>query len=799
MRLTCAIPPEGQALGVALLFLTVLLGQHVNGDESTAGRLRRAREADSPADSTAVAPRREPIRIAERHEQNELDPSIEEAPALPQYAPAADSADRPPPLSPSAPPSREAMPPTDAAWPRAARLHEQLDAMTAADAKSADWAARVRAELDNLDALASLTDPMVPQRLNKLSDLAAESRQIARELGDEHSRSNLLRGGYALVRRLAIWEPASRASATAMGLPTPAMVSQAQQRLRLLIPAIEAELPRTGDVATWRQYLLLPALHRELVHPGQASENLRDLAREVLYRLHSTQLSAVQSEFLEGPIFKKASIELGTIATQPADIPAVLRAVEAYELEERAAAAMELADLYDGMRWSADPHRAQLAEAINTYYRNANVRVAVSAELVNRLLPGTQVTSEPIVDRIQNADVEGHSETSTKVRVVLLPTRSEWQFGIEANGDVASNTTSSAGPARFHQWGWSNFRARKRLTIDRRGIRLFQAEAHANADTQLNDFETEFDGIPLLGGLVRAVARNQYEQKSPAARTEVEGKISYRASAELDKQVAEKLEKGKQDFQRQLVRPLQELRLEPTAVDMETTQERLIARYRLAGRDQVSAYTPRPQAPGDSLLSVQVHESALNNVLAHLGLEGRRVDLVTLYSEMNERFSEKKISVPEDIPDDVYVTFAERDPVRIDCEDGHVRLTIRLKSLQVGEDSPWHNLIVQARYVPDPGQLDANLVRDGIFGLDGERNLDGDPLRLGDRSKLSLIFGKVLSRNRKLNLINERISNSPQLNDQQVTQFVIHDGWIGVALGPQTPQRQALLKQPTPK
>ncbi|HUE70026.1 MAG TPA: hypothetical protein VMP01_03985 [Pirellulaceae bacterium] len=796
MRLTCAIPLWRLTASVTLLCLIGLLGQQVGGDESTTAKARRTR-GDVSTKSTAEVPQREPIRIAERQEHNELDPSIEEAPALPTYAPPSESDAGDPPVSPS-PPSRGTMPQSDAAWPLPASLLTQLDELAKGDPKSADWAVNVRSELDKLHALPTLTDQTAAVRFQNLSELAEQARQIARELSDDDSRSSLLRGGYALVRRLAVWEPAANAGA-ASGLPTPAMAAEARQRLRLLVPAIAAELPRTGDVATWRQYLLLDHLRGELEQPGQVSDNLRTLAREVLYRLHSTQLSEVQSEFLEGPVFRRLSAELRTLATQPTDISAALRAVEAYELEERASAAVKLASVYDRLRWSADPHVARLAEAINTYYRNANVRVAVSAELVNRLLPGEQVTSEPVVDRIQNADVAGHSQTSTKVRVVLLPTRGEWQFGIEANGDVASNTTSSAGPARFHQWGWSNFRARKRMTIDRRGIRLFQAEAQANADTQLNDFETEFDGIPLLGGLARAVARNQYEQKSPAARSEVEGKISYRASAELDRQVAERLEKGKQDFQRQLVRPLQELQLEPTAVDMETTQERLIARYRLAGRDQASAYTPRPQAPGDSLLSVQVHESALNNVLTHLGLEGRRVNLVTLYGEMTERFAEKKVPVPEDIPDDVFVTFADEDPVRIDCEDGHVRLTIRLKRLELGQDDQWYNLTVRARYVPDPGQLDANMVRDGVFTLSGERNLDGDPLGLGDRGKLSAIFGKVLNRNRKLNLINERLSTSPQLGDQQVTQFVIHDGWIGIALGPKTPERQALLKQPSPQ
>ena len=70
---------------------------------------------------------------------------------------------------------------------------------------------------------------------------------------------------------------------------------------------------------------------------------------------------------------------------------------------------------------------------------------------------------------------------------------------------------------------------------------------------------------------------------------------------------------------------------------------------------------------------------------------------------------------------------------------------------------------------------------------------DNRPLPIGQRVALNAIFIKVLSKSRKLHIINKQIAESPQLRDQQVTQFVIHDGWIGVALGPQAPGRQARM------
>jgi hypothetical protein len=259
--------------------------------------------------------------------------------------------------------------------------------------------------------------------------------------------------------------------------------------------------------------------------------------------------------------------------------------------------------------------------------------------------------------------------------------------------------------------------------------------------------------------------------------------------------VRQKLEQGKRDFQTKLLDPLQKLNLEPTAVDMETTPERLIARYRLASRHHVSAHTPRPQAPGDSLLSVQLHETALNNVLAELNLDGRRVELHELYREMLSRFSQEKVEIPEDLPEDVFVTFADEDAVRVDCQDGRVRLTIRIRELmQRGTRNRWTDFTVRGYYGPNADQLDANLVREGIIELIGERR----QLPIGQQLALRAIFNKVLSKNRKLNIVNKQIAQAKELKGQQVTQFVIHDGWIGVAIGPQSPGRRAAM-QPRPE
>jgi hypothetical protein len=678
--------------------------------------------------------------------------------------------------------------PVTKAWAYPAGLIEQLNVLAATTPAGAAWAGRTIAELERFVQAETLADPAANAPLANLRRLADEARAIALTQPEEsEARSKLLRAGYAIVRRLAVWEVV-HAIAVKGEVQTATLDRQAW---RESLAQIDQELQATGAAANWRAYLLIDRARQDFDSSSCSPADQRQLARDILYRMNSTQLSHDQEQFLQSPQFAAFARQLQARADESPDLIGLLAAIEHHEHEDTSARARSLAAEYEALRWSPDAGIAELADTVNTYYRNANVRVALSVELVNRLIPQEQAQLEPVRDNILGADVEGQSHTRTRLRMVLLPDRGRWQIGLEADGHVASDTASSKGPATFYQQGNAVFRARKRVTVDRRGIRLFNAEANADSATYLNDYETDFDGIPLLSNLVRAVAKGQYEDSQYDAKRVVEGRIVGRATSQLDRQVAEKLEQAKGDVQAKVVAPLQKMNLEPAAVDLETTADRLIARYRIASREQVSAFTPRPQAPGDSLLSVQVHESMLNNVLDKLELHGRRIEIRELFKEVTGRFNRDPVEMPEDLPEDVFVTFADEDPVRLDCQDGRVRLTIRLKELSSGRNQ-WHNFAVRGYYAPHPDQRDANLIREGVIELIGER------LRFGDQVALRGIFSRVLSRNRKLNLVNKQIAQAKELEDQQVTQFVIHDGWIGIAIGPQTPGRQVAM-YPKPK
>ncbi|WP_145084870.1 hypothetical protein [Anatilimnocola aggregata] len=740
-----------------------------------------------------------PTRTAPKFDLELTSPGSEEAPptetpAEPSLPPASpleprtlpDSADLPnqATIRPEVHPDIPAPPAHTSAgvWPYPTALITQLRELAEEEPSAAAWAQRTIVQLEALAMINKLEVPAVGAALDELHLLSSQAKDIAAALPTDNQRSRVLRVGYAIVRRIAIWQITHAVAFEAADRKTAVPSTADWSRC---LTSLEHKLATLPGGSPWTNYLRLEQAKQKIGSAETSPAERRTLARDILRRLNSTQFDANQGDFAESPVFADLTRHLKIWSDEPVDLVHVLQSIEDYERQDLTAESTALSNVYQQLRWSPDARIAELGETINMYYRNANVRVAISAELVNRMLPKEARQFEYVQDYIQGARVEGNSEASTKLRLVLLPDRLRWRMGLEANGQVASDTSSTKGPATFYQNGVSSYRVRKMLLVDRRGVRMFNAEAEAQANNNLLDYETSYDGIPLLGSIARAIAISQYDAAQDSARLEVEGKIQGRATSRIDQAVAEQLKKGKENFQTKLLEPMRKLQLEPTAVDMETTHERLIARYRLAGHEQLSSHTPRPQAPGDSLLSVQVHETALNNILNRLNLSGRRIELRELYREVTSVFSKDVPPPPDDLPEDVFVTFMDSDPVRVDCDEGRVRLTIRIESLEHGK-SKWQNFTVRGYYAPYSDQLDANLARDGVIELIGSK------LRFGDQIALRGIFSRVLSRNRKLNLVNKQIAMSPELQDQQVTQLVIHDGWIGVALGPKHPQRQTI-------
>jgi hypothetical protein len=663
-------------------------------------------------------------------------------------------------------------PSPDRAWAYPTALTNALEKLTTSPT-AGPWARDVITNVDRLFAADGLASIDADAALEELERLSNEAKTVATKVKTPHDRTWLSRSSYGLVRRLLIWRQIERLA----GTQTVSTVDPAQ-----LTKQIDRVQKYFATAPTWQQFLLLP----ELRAANNSPERRTELATKVLLRMESDALTDEQRAVITKQPVVDFTAALKFDVAGPINFAALLAALEQLELGHSSLAATEVASAWQMLRWSSDPQAVELADHVNTYYRNANARVAVSADLLNMLLPKQAATEEQIDDEILGARVFGRSQTSSRLRVVLLPDMRRLRLGLEAMGEVDSDAAATKGPATLYTQGVSRFHARKMLQVDRQGLRVWRSKAEVDTHSELTDVETDFDSLPIVNMFARAIARQQHDDHYYEATDEVRSKVAARAESRFDSEVHRQIAEAEREFMHQVYQPLERLQLEPTAVDLRTTREQLVARYRIAATHQLAAYTPRPAVSDTSVLNVQLHQSSLNNVLEQLKLDGRRVDLETLYREITRTFNraidQKMI---DELPPKVTVQFAQRDAVRVHCDGGRLTLMIRLAELSQGRERKWKDFTVQAYYVPQHGTLDAKLAREGTIELIGER------LNFRDQIALRGIFTKVLSKDRTFNLVQEKFARDPRLQSLKIDQFTVDDGWIGLSIArPQVDKRR---------
>ncbi len=463
--------------------------------------------------------------------------------------------------------------------------------------------------------------------------------------------------------------------------------------------------------------------------------------------------------------------------------------LERYEATGSPTYGQQLAKLQRQMLAAQGPLADELVVALDQHYRNANVRLAVSKDFMERFLPSQEPVSAPVRDRINGASVAGQSFTQTQLGIRLIPDSRYLRFYLDARGIVTARTASSMGPATFQSLAHSNYLVSKMITVAADGVHLAPAVADAESVNRLRGVRTKYDPIPLLGDLARKVARDEHEKARGRTRYEIRRKIADRARTQMDQQADPQIAAAERRIRETVFAPIDALGVARETVELRTTEDRLIARFRLAAQDQVAAHTPRPQAPADSFLSVQLHETTLNNLAQKLDLAGRTFELRELYGEIGRKLARPDVEAPSDITPNTQVTFAKLDPIRVRCEGGRVEVVLSAAELK-HRRTEFHDFKVHAFYVPQVEGMTLKFVRDGVLQIEGSR------LRPMARNVLHGVFVKVFSRNRPLAVLPDRLQVDPRLKDLMFTQVDVDDGWLGVAVGPRLEERVAHRVRP---
>jgi hypothetical protein len=641
-----------------------------------------------------------------------------------------------------------------------------------------DW---VKLVIDSLHSLTNAANPA--QADTAIRDLRAKSHdadrllaQLATQVEKRPLVTEIRRVQHALVRRLDLWEL----------IPTPQIVAAPTEngpdpaRLGLCLAEAVEFFQQGDDFDGWREYLLLDSL-KELTtaqtSAGSESQKQRELARLALEHLQSGQLNSEQQEYLSADSIARLSAELQNWIAGPVNCQSMLISLEKFEQSGLPSDARQIALYAKRLAASDDESARNLAEKLDANYRLANLRIAVSADLLNRLMPPQPSRRGAIRERVLGVPTQGWSETSTQLAMRLIPDPNRLRFALVADGQVSASTSSTSGPATLLGQSESIYTAEKMIQFGPEGIMVLPAEADADCTPELNEVRTNFDGIPFLGGIVKSIARNEHASSRGEIRHEMRRKISARVQSQVDANIDPRLAKVNRLLKDRFISPLNNLELKPLFASLQTTAERASMRVRLAGDEQLAANTPRPAAPGDSLISMQIHESLLNNLIERLDLDGHTFTPAELQAHISNKLNLKLAPLPETIPQDVTLTLAPQNALRLHCEEGLIGMSLSVADLARGNEH-WRDFVVKVHYRPEMAGLDAWLSRDGVIQLAGPR------LNVKAQIALRGIFSKLFPPDRRVPLIHEEVLKHPKLAHLQVSQFVVAEGWLGIAVSP---------------
>ena len=388
-------------------------------------------------------------------------------------------------------------------------------------------------------------------------------------------------------------------------------------------------------------------------------------------------------------------------------------------------------------------------------------------------------------------EVRGTRTVERTTTLRLVPDEDEICFNLEVHGDIASRAVTESGPVSVTARSASAFTVRKPITISSQGLLFGNAAGDASNRSRVDNIQTSFDAVPVMGSLVRNIAKNQQAEAMPEANREVIDKIISRACREVDTQAEPEFAKMANRIRDRVWMPLVKLGLDPKAVAMQTTSSVATMRLRLAGDTQLAAHTPRPRAPSDAMLSLQVHESSVNNAFDRLGITGKRLTLEELIQLVCSQIGVEP-RIPDELPEGVSVAFAKTQPLRVECRDGLVHIHVSLDAIESGRRD-WYDLTAHVAYRPVCSGQQVFLEREGPVQL-------GGPGREG-RMELALrtIFGKIFPKERPIAVLPDQIAKNEKLADVHAVQAASSDGWLAITLEQRKAPPPAIASPPKPQ
>ena len=572
------------------------------------------------------------------------------------------------------------------------------------------WATAVQAELNQL-----YTEPgTVAQQRETLAKLRRRLATCNQYLADPRYRSlnNLLttlRGG--LKRRLDVAE----AVLGTMDLPATAWQSRQAQTARDVTNAAVSLSNNLNSVSTgagWKTYLKLSDLLTALNTRDGAKINAA--AAETQTLLANAPTDEVTQKFVARPDFVALRNALanhaGAVAGRAEGQPQLrqvatdlLNAIERHEEEPSSEAGRAVRNAYARLAAVTPDGGARIVDALRSNYFNHNIRLFAPESFLNRFISETRRDSSGINEQVEEAQVSGAQTTYTTVGVDVQPSANSALMTLVVNGNVASNTLASTDQAQVSIYGTARFNAQKSLYFDGERFAFGQTMVGAQANNQITNIDTKYDGIPII----RRIAQNKAWEVAGSRQAEGEAMVVNRirgmVASQLDGQINQEFGPTGEVPTRlnTLISALRRKDLFPSPLQWSSTNTDVRMSGRVMGAAELGGTEPDLTQVNPRGVTLMVHQSAVNNGLDRLGFAGQTLSDDELVKKLQGHLSDllgKPVDLmsgkPKKASDENaarMLAFDGQDPVRVAFIDDTIELTIRAGLKQEGrEEIPPH-------------------------------------------------------------------------------------------------------------
>jgi hypothetical protein len=352
---------------------------------------------------------------------------------------------------------------------------------------------------------------------------------------------------------------------------------------------------------------------------------------------------------------------------------------------------------------------AILRPVFMSHYFNHNMHVTLSEHMLSRFVSDYQTRNGTIAECILGAWVTGSQVSNANVSADIKRSTGSGHFLLQLNGRTSSNTQGRKKPATIFTRGNHTFLIDAPVFFNGETLSTGQASINVNTNNQTVGVKTDLDWIPLIGSIVRKIAREKAQEKRGQSEYIAAQKIANRALPEFVKEVNERFSKVNTAIQQDLFAGPNNKGVGPDSISSRSSESHLAVSSRTMGAARLGG-TAQPFGPLPLRgIAIQLHETAINNFIDGLELNGRSIREDQFEDEISRSLSEllqrdiklgdsANTAVADESSDSeppATFVFDENDPIRVRIEQDSVVLVLQIKIEEEGKDAlPKHRIEV---------------------------------------------------------------------------------------------------------